>query len=55
MSEPTEPRDATERLAARLVRNIDRILAYRVDHNLAPDHPFWTDERILLAILMGME
>lgn len=38
-----------------ILRDIDLIRIYRINHNLAPDHPFWTNERILFAILIGME
>lgn len=33
----------------------EAIAEYRLDHNLAGDHPFWTDERILAALELGME
>ncbi|CAB4557317.1 unannotated protein [freshwater metagenome] len=31
------------------------IFDYRVDHNLPDNDPFWTDERILAALQLGME
>jgi hypothetical protein len=29
--------------------------AYRDRHNIAPDHPFWTEERILAALELGLK
>ena len=40
---------------AQAIGEIDLIRAYRLNHNLALDHPFWTNERILFAIHIGME
>ncbi len=37
------------------VHEIDLIRTYRLNHNLSLDHPFWTDERILYLIELGME
>jgi hypothetical protein len=36
-------------------RDADAILEYRLAHNLAVDHPFWTDDRVLSALHIGME
>jgi len=35
---------------AQAIGEIDLIRAYRLNHNLALDHSFWTNERILFAI-----
>jgi hypothetical protein len=40
---------------AQAIGEIDLIRAYRLNHNLALDHSFWTNERILFAIHIGME
>jgi hypothetical protein len=40
---------------AQAIGEIDLIRVYRLNHNLALDHPFWTNERILFAIHIGME
>lgn len=40
---------------AHAIGEIDLIRVYRLNHNLALDHPFWTSERILFAIQIGME
>jgi hypothetical protein len=37
------------------IGEIDLIRVYRLNHNLALDHHFWTNERILFAIHIGME
>ena len=40
---------------AHAIGEIDLIRVYRLNHNLALDHPFWTDGRILFAMQIGME